>query len=77
MDQIKKTLFYIVRRYRTTIGGPSVMPEGIKLWGPVVIAGDNLPFSVGIGLTDMPNIGVPVAPTGDPPGSGITEYSMR
>ena len=40
MDQIKKTLFYIVRRYRTTIGGPSVMPEGIKLWGPVVIAGD-------------------------------------
>ena len=29
---------------------------------PVVIGGDNLPSPVGIGLTDMPNIGGPVAP---------------
>ena len=29
---------------------------------PVVIGGDNLPSPVGIGLTDLPNIGGPVAP---------------
>ena len=47
----------------------AVMPEGEKLWGgAVVISGDNLPSPVGIGLTDPPNIGGPVAP---PPGSGI------
>ena len=28
---------------------------------PVVIAGDNLPSPVRIGLTDLPNIGGPVA----------------
>ena len=42
---------------------------------PVVIGGDNLPFPVGIGLTDMPNMGGPVAPL--PPGFGITAVSVR
>jgi hypothetical protein len=36
------------------------------LGGPVVIGGDNLPFPVGIGLTDLPNIGGPVAPLAPP-----------
>ena len=34
---------------------PSVMPEGEKYWGCQV--GDNLPSPVGIGLSDLPNIG--------------------
>ena len=34
----------------------------------VVIGGDNLPSPVGIGLTDLPNIGG----ASGPPGSGIT-----
>ena len=38
---------------------------------PVVIGGDNLPSPVGIGLTDLPNIGEASGPHG-PPGSGIT-----
>ena len=33
---------------------------------PVVIGRDNLPFPVGIGLTDLPNIGEPVAPQASP-----------
>ena len=47
------------------------MPEGEKLWGPVVIGGDNLPSLVRIRLTDLPNIVGGSGPTG-PPGSGIT-----
>ena len=31
---------------------------------PVVIGGDNLPSPVGIGLTDLPNIGGPSGPPG-------------
>ena len=38
---------------------------------PAAIGGDNLPSPVGIGLTDLPNIGGGSGPTG-PPGSGIT-----
>ena len=38
---------------------------------PVAIGGDNLPFPVQIGLTDLPNIGGASGPPG-PPGSGIT-----
>ena len=38
---------------------------------PVVIGGDNLPSPVGIGLTDLKNIGGASGPPG-PPGSGIT-----
>jgi hypothetical protein len=38
---------------------------------PVVIGGDNLPSPVGIGLTDLPNIGGASGPPG-PPSSGIT-----
>ena len=38
---------------------------------PIVIGGDNLPSPVGIGLTDLPNIGGASGPPG-PPGSGIT-----
>ena len=34
--------------------------------GPVVIGGDNQPSPVGIGLTDPPNIGGPVAPLAPP-----------
>ena len=41
--------------------------------GPVVIGGDNLPSPVGIGLTDLPNIGA--GPPGPPPGSGTTVFS--
>ena len=39
----------------------------------VVIGGDNLPFPVGIGLTDPPNIGGASGSPG-PPGSGITDF---
>ena len=42
---------------------------------PVVIGGDNLPSPVGIGLTDLPNIGGASGPPG-PLGSGITEDKM-
>mgnify|MGYP001279501195 CR=1 FL=1 len=41
------------------------MPEGEKKiggGGAEVIGGDNLPPPVGIGLTDLPNIGGAVAP---------------
>ena len=44
----------------------TVMPECKKHCVPVLIGGDNPPFLVGIGLTDLPTIG-PL-----PPGSGIT-----
>ena len=44
--------------------------------GPVVIGGDNLPSLVGIGLTDLPNIGEASGPPG-PPGSGITARSCH
>ena len=37
-----------------------------------MIGGDNLPSPVGIGLTDLPNIGGASGPPG-PPGSGITD----
>ena len=40
---------------------------------PVVIGGDNLPSPVGIGSSELPNIGEPVAPLPPPPGSGITK----
>ena len=41
---------------------------------PAVIGGDNLPSPVGIGLTDLPNIGGGGSgPPGPPPGSGITD----
>ena len=33
----------------------------------LVIGGDNLPSPVGIGLTDMPNIGGTSCPPGPPP----------
>ena len=39
---------------------------------PLVIGGDNLPSPVGIGLTDLPNIGGASGPPG-PPGSGTTD----
>ena len=39
---------------------------------PVAIGEDNLLFLVGIGLTDLPNIGGASGPPGLPPGSGIT-----
>ena len=43
---------------------------------PVVIGGENLPSPVGIGLTDLQNIGGASGPPG-PPGSGTTElYSL-
>ena len=29
---------------------------------PIVIGGDNMPSPVGIGLTDLPNIGAPLPP---------------
>ena len=46
-------------------------PQDIVLGVPVVIGGDNLPFPVGIGLADLPNIGGASGPLG-PHGSGIT-----
>ena len=39
---------------------------------PVAIGGDNLPSLVGIGLTELPNIGGASGPPG-PSGSGITD----
>ena len=47
--------------------------------GPVVIGGDNLPSPVGIGLTDLLNIGGASGPPGPPgpPGSGITAGIQR
>ena len=47
-----------------------------KLGVPVVIDGDNLPSPVGIGLTDLPNIGGASGPPG-PPGSGTTELEKK
>ena len=44
--------------------------------GPVVIGGDNVPFPVRIGLTDLPNIERASGPPG-PPGSGITERTSH
>ena len=38
--------------------------------------GDNLPSPIGIGLTDLPNIGGASGPPG-PPGSGTTEKEVR
>ena len=38
------------------------MPEGEKHWGASKKGEDNLPSPVGIKLTDLPNIGGPVAP---------------
>ena len=54
------------------------MPEGEKffLGGAVVIGGDNLPSPVGIGLTDLPNIGGTSGPPG-PPGSGTSDYHKQ
>ena len=43
---------------------------------PVVIGGDNLPSMVGIGLTDLPNIGGASGPPG-PPGSGTTVIALE
>ena len=40
---------------------------------PVIIGGNNLPSLVGIGLTDLPNMGRGSGPPA-PPGSGITGY---
>ena len=42
---------------------------------PVVIGGNNLPSPVGIGLTNLPNIGGSCGPPGSP-GSGITELHI-
>ena len=45
----------------------SVMPEGEKHWGvPLVKDGQNLPPMVGIGLTDLSNIGGASGPPGLP-----------
>ena len=49
------------------------MPEGEKIGGQVVIGGDNMPSPVGIGLSDLPNIGGAIGP----PGSGITELVLH
>ena len=38
-----------------------------------MIGGVILPSPVGIGLTDLPNIGVASGPPDPPPGSGITD----
>ena len=46
------------------------MPEGEKLWGPVVMVGIICPLPVRIGLTDLQILG---GPPGPPPGSGITD----
>ena len=44
-----------------------MLPEGEKHWGgPVVIGEDNLPSLFRIGLTDLQNIGGPVAPLAPP-----------
>ena len=43
---------------------------------PVLIGGDNLPSPVEIGLTELPNIGGPVAPLSPSPGSGITAFFL-
>ena len=44
--------------------------------GAVGIGGDNLPVLVGIGLTDLLNIGGASGPP-DPPGSGIAELGEK
>ena len=44
---------------------------------PVVIGGDNLPSPVGIGLTDLPNIGGPVAPLALPLVPASLDCSVR
>ena len=53
------------------------MPEGEKLWGgPVVMVGIICPPPVGIGLTDLPNIGGASGPPG-PPSSGTTASHLK
>ena len=47
--------------------------RGKTLGGPALIGGDNLPFPVGIGLTDWGA----VAPWPGPSGSGITELHLN
>ena len=56
----------------------AVMPETSEKngGGAVVIDGHKLPYPVGIGLNDLPNIGGASGPPG-PPGSGITEMYIR
>ena len=49
-----------------------------KIGVPVSIGGDNLLSSVGIGLSDLTNIGGgAVAPLAGPPGSGITARKFQ
>ena len=44
------------------------MPEGKKHWGGALVkVGQNLPPEVGIGLTDLPNIGGATSPPAPPP----------
>ena len=50
----------------------TVMPECKKHCVPVLVGGDNPPFLVGKGLTDLPTIGPPAPPHPHPPSSGIT-----
>ena len=47
--------------------------RGKNLGVPVVLGGDNLPSPVGIGLTDLPNIGGRGQLPPYPHGSGIPE----
>ena len=55
----------------------SVLPEGEKQLGgrgAVVIGGDNLPSLVWIGLTDLQNIGGPVATLAPPVPAPLYEF---
>ena len=56
METAPKTSHFSIEKLMVDI--TSVMPEGEKNWGiAVVIGGDNLPVLVGIGLTDLLNMG--------------------
>ena len=51
--------------------------RGKTLGVPVVIGGDNLPNPVEIGLTDLPNIGRPVAPLAPPVPASLRTYVSK
>ena len=54
------------------------MPEGEKKFlGPVVIGGDNLPSPVGIGLTDLLNIGGASGPLAPPVPASLLFYHIN
>ena len=75
--KIKTTFAFYITKIDTPVLSSftsKFLVHNIVVWwktleGPVVIGGDSLPSPLGIGLTDLPNIG--------PPGSDITDEKLE